>query len=42
MKNNNDQKPIEVQKIIKEQIKKRNQEARHLMWKCFLMNSVSK
>lgn len=42
MKNNNDQKPIEVEKIIKEQIKKRNQVARHLMWRSFLMNSVSR
>jgi len=40
MKNQNDQKPIEIQTIIREQIKRRNQAARHLLWKSFLKNNL--
>ena len=40
MKNQNDQKPIEIQTIIREQIKRRNQTARLLLWKSFVRNNV--
>jgi len=40
MKNHNDQKPIEIQTIIREQIRRRNQTARLMLWKSFLRNNL--